>query len=72
MLPRKASSVWPLSVRPARSLTETLIIMGKSTPRFRITLIAASMAHLALSVSKIVSISMASTPPSIKLSICSV
>ena len=71
MLARKASSVCPLSVRPARSLTVTESIMGRATPRLAITSIEATMAALALSVSNMVSMSSASTPPSIMASTCS-
>ena len=67
----KASSVCPLSVRPARSLTVTDSIMGSLRPFSYITVMAASMAALALSVSKMVSMRIRSAPPSIRPSICS-
>ena len=68
---RKASTVCPLSVRPARSLTVRLTMMGKSTPCFLITARAASIIALQLSVSKMVSMRITSTPPSTSPSTCS-
>ena len=70
-LARKASRVCPLRVRPLRSLTVTESMMGNSLPLFCIASIAAAMAALALSVSKMVSMSRMSAPPSIRAVICS-
>ena len=47
------------------------IIMGTSLSRRRVTSVAASTATLALRVSKMVSMSNTSTPPSTNASICS-
>ena len=71
MLAKKACKVWPLSVLPAKSLTVTLSIIGIFLPFAAITDSAASIATLAFSVSKMVSISKISIPPSIIASICS-
>ena len=71
ILARNPSMVCPLRVRPAKSLTVILSMMGSSTPCICISVMVASMAALALSVSNMVSIKMASTPPSISAPTCS-
>lgn len=67
---RKASSVCPDSVRPL-SVTVIREHDGSSRPVAFIDSCAAKRAALALSVSKMVSMSRRSTPPSIKAVICS-
>ena len=57
---QNASSVWPESVRPLWSVIVTEIIRGMSGATSR----TAAIAALAFSVSKIVSSSSRSTPPS--------
>ena len=69
MLAKNASSVCPLSVLPPRSLIVTLNIIGRRQDDLSIVSTAAAIAALAFSVSNIVSIRIASTPPSIKASI---
>ena len=64
---QKPSIVWPLSVRPERSTIVTLIQSGSCGATSR----AAAIAAFAFSVSKIVSISSRSTPPSARPRICS-
>ena len=68
---QNASTVWPLSVRPERSVMvpESQIGSGSSPSSSRS--ITALMAALALSVSKMVSIRNRSTPPSCSASACS-
>jgi hypothetical protein len=61
---RNASTVWPDSVRPERSVTVTEIMIGRSAPRSSRTSWQATIAALAFSVSKIVSMSRMSAPPS--------
>ena len=61
---QKASTVWPDSVRPLRSVIVTDSITGMSTPRRSNTLRTATAAALAFRVSKMVSTSSTSTPPS--------
>ena len=68
---QKASIVWPESVRPLRSVIVTEIISGSSLPRSSNTSCIATIAALAFSVSKIVSISSRWTPPSIRPRTCS-
>jgi hypothetical protein len=64
---QNASTVCPDSVRPLRSTIVTEIHNGRSGATSR----AAAMAAFALSVSKIVSMSSRSTPPSASAAICS-
>ena len=64
---QNASIVWPQSVRPERSTIVTLIQSGNCGAASR----AAAIAAFAFSVSKIVSISSRSTPPSARPRICS-
>ena len=64
---QNASMVWPESVRPLRSTIVTEIHRGTSGA----TSMAAAMAAFAFRVSKIVSISSRSTPPSRRPRICS-
>ena len=64
---QNASSVWPDNVRPLRSMIVTDIQRGSSGA----TSIAAAIAAFAFSVSKIVSISRRSAPPSRRPRICS-
>ena len=63
--------VCPESVRPLRSVMVTESIRGSSLPRSSNTSRTATIAALALSVSKIVSISSRSQPPSISPRACS-
>jgi hypothetical protein len=58
-------------VRPERSVIVPEIISGSTVPCACIARRLATMAALALSVSKIVSIRIASTPPRSRASICS-
>ena len=67
MAVQNASTVCPDSVRPLRSTIVTEIHSGRSGATSR----AAAIAALAFSVSKIVSISSRSTPPSASAAICS-
>ena len=64
---QNASTVWPESVRPERSTIVTEIHSGSSGATSR----AAAIAAFAFSVSKIVSISSRSTPPSRSAATCS-
>ncbi len=64
---QNASTVCPDRVRPLRSTMVTEIHSGRCGATSR----AAAMAALAFSVSKIVSISSRSTPPSASAGICS-
>ena len=64
---QNASSVWPESVRPERSTIVTEIQSGSSGA----TSCAAAIAAFAFSVSKIVSTSRKSTPPSRRARTCS-
>ena len=68
---QNASTVCPDSVRPLRSVIVTEIMIGSSTPISANVSWIAVIAALELSVSKIVSISRTSTPPSIKARTCS-
>ena len=61
---QKASTVWPESVRPDASTIVPEIISGTGTPSSRASVRTAKMAALALRVSKIVSTSRRSAPPS--------
>ena len=63
---QKAVGVWPESVRPERSVMVPEIITGRRTPFSAKTSSTATIAALALSVSKIVSSRMRSAPPSIR------
>ena len=67
----KASSVCPLSVRPEASLSVALTITGMSSPRSAQRSMMAFIAHFALSVSKTVSMSSMSAPPSMRPRACS-
>ena len=69
---QKASGVCPDSVRPERSVMVPEMISGSSTPISSNTSSVAKPAALALSVSKMVSISIMSAPPSISPRTCSV
>ena len=64
---QNASTVWPESVRPLRSTIVTLIHSGRSGAAS----FAAAIAAFAFRVSKIVSTSSRSTPPSRSARICS-
>ena len=64
---QNASAVWPERLRPLRSIAVNESQSGNSGA----TSAAATMAALALSVSKIVSIRRRSTPPSASAAICS-
>ena len=63
-LHQKASTVWPVRVRPEASTIVPEIITGTRAPRRSKTSSRAKMAALALRVSKIVSTSRRSAPPS--------
>ena len=67
---RNASNVCPDNVRPPISDTVTDNMIGTSMPVIFMACSAAKIAALAFRVSKIVSIRMASTPPSSIASIC--
>ena len=62
---QNASVVWPDSVRPDASVIVPEMMIGRSMPASSNACRAAKIAALAFSVSKIVSISSRSTPPSI-------
>ena len=68
---QKASTVWPESVRPLASVMATEIISGRSVPSSAWTSAMATSAAFELSVSKIVSTSRMSAPPSIRPRACS-
>ena len=68
---QNASMVWPDRVRPLRSVIVTDSIRGSSLPCSSNTCRTAPIAALALSVSKIVSTSSRSHPPSIRARACS-
>ncbi len=72
---QNASTVWPDRMRPDASVTVPEIISGsRGRPcacRSTITSSIANSAALAFSVSKIVSTSSTSTPPSIRARTCS-
>ena len=68
---QKASTVCPDNVRPLRSVMVTEIMSGRAAPRSSKTSPAAAIAALAFRVSKIVSMSSASQPPSIRPRTCS-
>ena len=63
---QNASIVCPESVRPLLSVIVTEIMMGRRAPRLSNTSSHATMAALAFSVSKMVSMSRASHPPSMR------
>ena len=63
---RNASTVWPESVLPLRSVIVPETMTGTFTPRFSRRSWMANRAALAFSVSKMVSTSSVSTPPSSK------
>jgi hypothetical protein len=62
---QKASTVWPDRVRPLRSVMVPEIITGRRTPVASATSSIAKSAALAFRVSKMVSTSSRSAPPSI-------
>ena len=66
---QNASTVWPVSVRPERSVIVPETINGSRVPRRSKTCWIAKIAALALSVSKMVSTSSRSAPPSMSVSI---
>ena len=68
---QNAPGVWPDSRRPERSVIVPEIITGTSRPRSSQISEIAKIAAFALSVSKIVSISKRSAPPSINPRACS-
>ncbi len=68
---QNASGVWPESVRPDRSVMVPEIITGTRMPRSSNSRSMAKIAALAFSVSKMVSISSRSEPPSISAAACS-
>ena len=63
---QKASGVWPVRVRPDRSVMVPEIISGGTSSPSSARLSMAKSAALALSVSKIVSTRIRSTPASIR------
>ena len=69
---QNASGVCPANSRPDRSVIVPEIISGSCRPRSSMTSVQAKIAAFALSVSKMVSISNTSTPPSISPRACSV
>ena len=69
---QNASVVWPESVRPLWSVMVPEIITGRRSPSRSKTPSMAKIAAFALSVSKIVSISSRSAPPSSSASAASV
>ena len=70
MLFQNASLVCPLSVRPLLSTMVPLMNTGSASPRSMNSCSTAKMAALAFSVSKMVSISSMSTPPSSSADTC--
>ncbi len=68
---QNASPVCPVSVRPLKSVIVPEIMIGRSRPISASTSLAAKIAALELSVSKIVSMSSTSTPPSMSARTCS-
>ena len=68
---QNAAGVCPESVRPDRSVIVPEIIRGSCVPCAPMARRLATIAAFALSVSKIVSIRIASTPPRSSASICS-
>ena len=68
---QNAAGVWPESKRPERSVMVPEIITGTRIPVSSVTSAIAAIAALALSVSKIVSISRRSAPPSSSPLTCS-
>ena len=69
---QNASAVWPDSVRPEASVIVPEIITGQRRPAFSKNCSMANSAALALSVSKMVSTSRMSAPPSIRPRMASV
>ena len=67
---QNAPTVWPDSVRPDRSVMVPDTMSGVVTPVSAASRRAAQIAAFALSVSKIVSISSTSAPPSTRPAIC--
>ena len=68
---QKASIVWPESVRPLRSVIVSERMTGRRRPISAKTRSIATIAAFMLSVSKLVSGSRMSTPPSIRPRVCS-
>ena len=68
---QNASTVWPERLRPERSVIVTDAITGRRTPRASNACSIANSAALPFSVSKIVSTSSRSTPPSSRPRACS-
>ncbi len=68
---QNAAGVWPERSRPERSVMVPDIITGSAWPFASVTSAMAAIAALALSVSKMVSISRRSAPPSIRPLTCS-
>ena len=68
---QNASVTWPDSVRPEASVMVPEIITGQRRPRSSNSVSSAKIAALAFSVSKIVSTSSTSAPPSTSPSACS-
>jgi hypothetical protein len=68
---QNASTVWPERMRPDASVTVPLIITGTRAPRRSNSASTAKIAALAFSVSKMVSISSRSAPPSSRPRACS-
>jgi hypothetical protein len=68
---QKASRVWPESVRPERSTIVPEMHSGRRMPRSSKTSSMATIAALAFSVSKMVSSSRISLPPSTRPRTCS-
>ena len=68
---QKAVTVWPLRMRPDASVTVPLMMSGRRSPELSKNSSMANSAALALSVSKIVSTSSTSLPPSTSASVCS-
>ena len=68
---QKASMFWPDMVRPLLSMMVTETSTGTRTPRSRKTSSMAAVAALAFSVSKMVSTSSTSEPPSSRPRVCS-
>ena len=68
---QNAAGVWPDRSRPERSVMVPEIITGRRAPHASATSAMAAIAALALSVSKMVSISRRSAPPSMSPSTCS-
>jgi hypothetical protein len=68
---RNASTVWPLRIRPERSVTVPETMRGTLLPDFWKSSEMAAIAAFAFNVSKMVSTISRSTPPSISAAACS-